>query len=68
MAMIKITYKPWEYTCGDGCCYDHGINAKVEVGAFTYSIESYNEDDVLKQFIERHYGDVIETEYEYDEE
>ncbi len=68
MATVKVTYKPWEHTCGDGCCYTYGVEAKVEVGAFTYNLEASNEDDVLKQFIERHYGDEIETEYEYDEE
>jgi len=24
MKKIKITFKEWDYTCGDGCCYNYG--------------------------------------------
>lgn len=68
MAKIKITYNPWEYRCADGCCYDYGVNVKVEVGDSAYHFDTYDENDALMQFIERHFGYVIETAYEHDEE
>jgi hypothetical protein len=24
MKKIKITFKDWDWKCGDGCCYDYG--------------------------------------------
>lgn len=68
MATVNITYKPWDHTCGDGCCYSWGVGATVTVGAFTYNIEASDEEDVLRDFIERHYGDDVVTDYEYQEE
>lgn len=68
MATVNITYKPWEHTCGDGCCYSWGVNATVTVGAFTYNIEAGDEDGVLRDFIEKHYGDAVVTDYEYEDE
>jgi len=26
---INISFEEWDYTCGDGCCYDYGITLKV---------------------------------------
>jgi len=26
---IDISFEEWDYTCGDGCCYDYGITLKV---------------------------------------
>lgn len=68
MATVNITYKPWEHTCGDGCCTSCGVDATVTVGAFTYNIEAGDEEGVLRDFIEKHYGDDVVIDYEYQEE
>jgi len=68
MTTVNITYKPWEYHCGDGCCTSWGVDATVTVGAFTYNIEAGDEEGVLRDFIEKHYGDDVEIEYEYKDE
>lgn len=68
MATVNVIYKPWEYRCGDGCCSDYGMQAEINVGYFKFHIDGTNEEDVLKQFIERHYNDYVETEYVYEDE
>lgn len=44
MKPIKISIKPYEYECGDGCCYDRGDIIYVDgeqVGDISYgSVES----------------------------
>jgi hypothetical protein len=29
MEEVKIKLKEWEYTCGDKCCYEYGIELEV---------------------------------------
>lgn len=29
---IKLTFSDWDYTCGDGCCYEWGTTIKVNKG------------------------------------
>ena len=26
---LKIELVHWDYTCGDGCCYDYGVRLKL---------------------------------------
>ena len=30
MKKIKITFKEWDYTCGDGCCYNYGTKLYID--------------------------------------
>ena len=41
--MITITAKPWEYTCGDGCCYESGVEVWV---SDDISVKYYKEDSL----------------------
>ena len=29
---INLTFSDWDYTCGDGCCYEWGTYCKVNGG------------------------------------
>lgn len=38
--MMKIEFKEWDYTCGDGCCYEWGTDLYVDgekLGSFNGS-------------------------------
>ena len=44
---LKITVSDWDYTCGDGCCYEWGTDIKVngekiEGGLFASSNDIMN--------------------------
>ena len=30
MKTVKIKFKTWDFTCGDGCCYDYGVNLFID--------------------------------------
>lgn len=27
---LKLTFEDWDYTCGDGCCYESGTTLKID--------------------------------------
>lgn len=27
---LKVTFKDWDYTCGDGCCFDCGTSLYID--------------------------------------
>jgi ArsR family metal-binding transcriptional regulator len=69
---IKITFKDWDYTCGDGCCYKYGtkiyING-VEVEHPNEEIKdnSYvgNNEEIAVHAVLKHLGYEVEIEKIY---
>lgn len=42
----EIEYKDWEYTCGDGCCYEYGTNVFIN----GYQIADTNDCSLIEEF------------------
>ena len=63
---IKITFKDWDYTCGDGCCYDAGQDIYLNGQKLD---EQHAEDstNALKAVLTK-LGYEIEFNYEYESE
>ena len=61
---IKLTFKDWDYTCGDGCCYDYGTD--VFVNGEEVSTHQSNLEQTLRDVLE-HLGYEVEIEYEDEE-
>mgnify|MGYP000098852330 CR=1 FL=1 len=45
---IDISFEEWDYTCGDGCCYDYGITLKVGDVEITDYADMNIEDTITK--------------------
>ena len=61
MKKIKIGFKPYEYECGDHCCYETGSDIYVddkEIGSNTFDTP----DHLLKMVLE-HLGYEVEMEW-----
>lgn len=59
---LKVVAKPYEYECGDGCCYEYGYDVYItdEKGVKEFPSTPTVEDALLEYF----YGQVdIEVEY-----
>jgi hypothetical protein len=59
---LNITLKSWDYTCGDGCCYDYGLDIYVN----GEKLDESNADDsenALKAVLE-HLGYKINISHE----
>ena len=39
---INIILEEWDYTCGDGCCYNYGTTLKVD----DIEITNYSDDNI----------------------
>lgn len=56
-----LTFKRYEYSCGDGCCYEQGYHAHLgEEHIGSYPDAEYAISDVFE-----HFGIDLRTEYEY---
>ena len=47
---INITFNHWEYTCGDGCCYEDGIAMSINGEEVCHNV-SYNEQEVARSIL-----------------
>lgn len=45
---IDISFEEWDYTCGDGCCYDYGTTLKVGNESIVDYAEHNVENTVVK--------------------
>jgi hypothetical protein len=54
---IRIELKSWDYTCGDGCCYEWGTSCKID-GVEIDNIPFSNANDVANalQVVLTHLG------------
>lgn len=48
----ELTFKSYEYSCGDGCCYEQGVEAHLDGDYYMggFPDESYVIEDVLAAF------------------
>lgn len=63
--MIKIEVKEWSHTCGDGCCYNYGMDVYVDgvqVNEFDVS-----EKEALLMAVLKHLGIEAEVTSDYDD-
>lgn len=44
---MKITLRDWEYTCGDGCCYEYGTQILID----GKEVEHYDEEQVVNIYV-----------------
>jgi hypothetical protein len=50
---LKVSKREWDYTCGDGCCYEYGVEIGFtkEDGTYVFGLRNYEAslsfDDVL---------------------
>lgn len=58
---INISFEEWDYTCGDGCCYDYGITLKVEDEEISVYAE-HNIEDTITKLLE-HLGYKVNVTY-----
>lgn len=56
---LKLTFEYWDYTCGDGCCYDCGRAVYID-GKL---IHSYADSEQAIIEILQHLGYEVEVEY-----
>lgn len=61
----NIIFKPYHYTCGDGCCDDYGI--QVSINGFEINSDGDNIEHVLEDVMEFLQIDKVLIDYEYDE-
>ena len=58
----SISVKNWDYTCGDGCCYDWGVYVTITTqNGVQYKYETPD----LETAIEQHFG--LEIDYIYED-
>jgi hypothetical protein len=57
---LKITFKEYGYSCGDGCCYNYGTITTVN----DIELPSHNQnaETIVSQILE-HLGYKVEVEY-----
>jgi len=63
---INIKLVNWDYTCGDGCCYDYGTRLEVDGVEITDYAESNAEDTIEKLLTHLGYKVNIQTETNYE--
>ncbi len=57
---LKLTFEDWDYTCGDGCCYESGTKLKIDDVHVSDNVDCSQNHiiDVLQ-----HLGYELEIEY-----
>ena len=62
---LKITLSDWDYTCGDGCCYEWGVSCKIN-GESIDSIYFTSSNDVANglEAVLKHLGYEVEIDFE----
>ncbi len=64
---INIKLVGWDYTCGDGCCYDYGTRLEVDGVEITDYAEANAEDTIEKLLTHLGYKVNIQTETDYED-
>lgn len=62
----EIIFKPYHYTCSDGCCDDYGT--KVFVNGFDINCNGDDAVSVLAGIMEFLEVDNVEIDYDYDDD
>lgn len=44
---MKITLREWDYTCGDGCCYNYGTQILID----GKEVEHYDEEQIVNTYV-----------------
>lgn len=52
MQEINIELRDWDYTCGDGCCYDYGTELLIDGETIDDETSSYLGDNVQRSLEE----------------
>lgn len=65
MKTLKITLKDWEYTCGDGCCFDYGQDIYLD-GEKLNEKHAEDSENALRAVLEK-LGYKIEIENIYED-
>lgn len=61
---VTLTFKDWDYTCGDGCCYEADMELLVNGESITQY--AWGTEELLKNILE-HLGYEVEIKYEDEE-
>jgi hypothetical protein len=61
----EIIFKPYHYTCSDGCCDEYGVN--VYVNDFTLTCDGDNTEEVVRCLMEFIGEDNVSIEYDYED-
>jgi hypothetical protein len=61
----EILFRPYHYTCGDGCCDDYGT--KVYVNGFQVAADADNSESVAMALMAFLNIDDVSVEWDYDE-
>lgn len=61
---MAIQIEHWEYTCGDGCCYDYGVYLFVDGVQVEEPFYFATKADALEYFITSVLGLTVEEIYE----
>jgi len=61
---IKLTFKDWDYTCGDGCCYEADTELLVNGDSITQYASG---TEYLLTSVLEYLGYEVEISYEDDE-
>lgn len=62
---VKIAFKEWDYTCGDGCCYEYGITTFVN--GVELDLQNTDTETIVEQIL-LHLGYDVEIENIYENE
>lgn len=62
---VKVSFKEWDYTCGDGCCYEYGTTTTVN--GVELDIQNSDTETIVEQIL-LHLGYDVEIENIYDED
>jgi hypothetical protein len=51
--MKEIEIKPYDYTCGDGCCYQSGYDVFIDGEHIGFTIAEYAEEviDIINEHL-----------------
>lgn len=61
----NIVFKPYHYSCGDGCCDNYGTN--VYVNGFNLDCDGENAESVAERLMEFLEIDGVNIDFEYEE-
>lgn len=50
---ITLTLRPWETNCGDGCCYDYGVDLYCNGKNLDIDLQYTNLEDAVKDVIKQ---------------
>lgn len=68
MQGIELTYKPWDHTCGDGCCTSWGTKVEVVIDGVVYGeYDGGDEHNALEKFMEHYFGVRVISQYSYED-